>query len=74
MVDSLAQSDEQIENVRVVVEHSARRHICIELRLRLGIDRLVVVGLKGVERILAEYDVFGRNDDIFRPPFLSTPQ
>jgi len=64
VVDSLAQADQQVENVCVVVEHSARADIRIELGLRLRVNRLVVVRLEWVERVLTEYYVFRRYNDV----------
>ena len=48
----------------VVVENSARVDIRIELRLRLRVNRLVIVRLEWVERVLPEYYVFRRYNDV----------
>jgi hypothetical protein len=64
VVDSLAQADQQVENVCVVVEDSARADIRIELGLRLRVNRLVVIRLEWVERVLTEYYVFRRYNDV----------
>lgn len=52
----LPQADEQVENVRIVVEHGAVLHIRVKLRLALGVERLVKVLLAHVEEILAHDD------------------
>ncbi len=40
VVHGLSQPDEQVEDVRVVVEQHAAVHVCAELRLALGVQRL----------------------------------
>ena len=64
VVDSLAQADQEVKNVRVVVENSARVDIRIELRLRLRVNRLIIVCLEWIERVLPEYYVFRRYNDV----------
>ena len=48
MVDGLAQANEQVEDVRVVVEHRAARDVRAERRLRLRVERLVFFEVFGL--------------------------
>lgn len=42
VVHCLAEADQNVEDVRVVVEHSAALHIRVELRLTLRVQRLQI--------------------------------
>ena len=64
---NLTQADEQVEDVRVVVEDGALLNVGVELSLTLSVEALVEVRLEGVEEVLAQDDHLGGQDDVFRP-------
>ncbi len=52
----LSQPDEEVKDVGVVVDHSARLHVGGELSLALGVQRLVEIVLTFVKPVLAQRD------------------
>ena len=56
MQADLAQADEEVKDVSIVVEDSARLHIGPELRLALGVQSLVEVHLPLVKGVLTQQD------------------
>ena len=67
VVNGLTQSNKDIEDVRVVVQDRARLQVCIELRLGLGIKRLVEILLALVHRVVSELDKARREHDVLGP-------
>lgn len=65
----LSQSDEEVEDVGVVVEHGARVDVRGELRLALRVERLVEVGLARVECVLAQQRLEENKYNLFRECF-----
>ena len=57
----LAQADEQLKDVRIVVEHGAGLDVLAELRLALRVQRLIEVLLAGVKAVLAQRNRPGRS-------------
>lgn len=51
----LAQADEQVKDVGVVVDHGAGLNIGSELRLALRVQRLIEIGLALVKSVLAHH-------------------
>ena len=52
----LAQANEQVEDVGIVVDHSASLHICIKLSLALRVQRIIKVHLALIKAVSPEHN------------------
>jgi len=67
VVDRLSQPNEDVEDVRVVVEDRPGLQVGVKLSLGLGVERLVEVLLTLVHRVVAELDKAGWEHDVLGP-------
>lgn len=67
VVDGLTQSNKDIEDMRVVVQNRAILQIRVELRLGLGIERLVKIFFAFVHRVVPKLDKAWREHNVLGP-------